>query len=210
MDHIQFKSNQTAAAYVAHELSEQQQEVFELHLMGCAECVADVESWRLIKQHMPPAALLEARQPFRKAWWGGWGMAASFVGAMLVSGAAGWFASTLQRPSLDSSETAIFNMPALTRGGDECVTLSLAADTRAAVLRVPGVPSDRKVVVMNSEGRELAGNRYSAREQRDGSWILRFDADWLQHERAQLVTRANGGVDETLGCVVGAVAPPPG
>ena len=59
MDHIQFKSSQTAAAYVANELGEHQQEAFELHMMGCSECLNDVETWRVIKTHMPaPTALI--------------------------------------------------------------------------------------------------------------------------------------------------------
>src|SRR5262245_18193234 len=116
MDHIQFKSNQTAAAYVAHELTDQQQDPFELHILSCSECLNDVEAWRVIKHHMPEATVVEARKPFRKLWWGGGcGMAASFVGAMVVSGLGGYLASSLQRPSLDTSETAIFNMPVLTR-----------------------------------------------------------------------------------------------
>jgi hypothetical protein len=86
MDHIQFKANQTAAAYVAHELDEHSQEAFEIHMMGCAECLNDVEAWRVIKQHMPDAVVVQAARQFKKNWWGGWGMAASFVGAMLVAG----------------------------------------------------------------------------------------------------------------------------
>jgi hypothetical protein len=210
MDHIQFKSTQTAASYVAQELTEQQQEQFELHMMGCSECVNDVESWRVIKHHMPQPAALEVQKPFKKLWWGGWGMAASFLGVMAVSSAGGWMASSRQRPSLDTSETAIFNMPAVTRGADECTTVPLAANARAVVLRVPGVPSERRLIATDAAGRELLDSRYSAHEQRDGSWILRFDADWLQKERAQLVTHAAGGSDETLGCVTAAVAPPPG
>lgn len=209
MDHIQFKSNQTAAAYVAHELTEQQQEAFELHMMSCPECVNDVEAWRLIKQHMPAATVAEPRMPFRKLWWGGWGMAASFTGAMVIGALGGWFAGTLQRPSLDTTETAIFNMPALTRGANDCTPLALAANTRAAVLRVSGVPSQGVVVATDASGQDLPANRYSAREQRDGSWVLRFDARWLQHERVQLVSRKPGS-EELLGCVSGAVAPPPG
>jgi hypothetical protein len=81
MDHMQFKSNQTAAAYVAHELDEHQQEAFEIHMMGCSECLNDVEAWRVIKTHMPDAVVLETARQFKKHWWGGWGMAASFVGA---------------------------------------------------------------------------------------------------------------------------------
>jgi hypothetical protein len=137
-------------------------------------------------------------------------MAASFVGAMVVSGFGGYLASSLQSPSLDSSETAIFNMPAVTRGVEDCTMLALAANARAVVVRVPGVPSDHRVLATDATGRDLPANRYSAREQRDGSWILRFDADWLQKEQARLTARAPGGTEEPLGCVTAAVAPPPG
>ena len=210
MEHIQFKSNQTAAAYVAHELTEQQQEAFELHMMGCSECVNDVEAWRVIKTHMPAPAVIEAQKPFRKLWWGGWGMAASFVAAMVVSGLTGYLASSVNRPSLDTSETAIFNMPALTRGADECTTLAIAANAKAVILRIPSVPSERRVIATDSSGRDLSSQRYSAREQRDGSWILRFDAGWLQTDAARLTSRAPGGSEEALGCVTAMVAPPPG
>ena len=46
---MHFKANQTAAAYVANELDEHSQEAFEIHMMGCSECVNDVEAWRVIK-----------------------------------------------------------------------------------------------------------------------------------------------------------------
>ena len=49
MDHLRFKSNQTAAAYVADALDREVQEAFELHLMSCPECVDEVEGWRAIK-----------------------------------------------------------------------------------------------------------------------------------------------------------------
>jgi hypothetical protein len=210
MDHIQFKSSQTAAAYVAEALNEPQQEAFELHMMGCSECLNDVESWRVIKTHMPAPAVIEAaRPPFRKTWWGGWGMAASFVGAMGVSALVGWFASAAQRPDIDSSEMAVFNMPALTRGS-ECTQLPLAANARALILRVPGVSSERSVIVMDSAGKPLANRHYSTHTQRDGSWIVRFDAAYLQREAAQLVAHKAGTEDEILGCVVAAVVPPPG
>jgi hypothetical protein len=111
---------------------------------------------------------------------------------------------------LDSSETAIFNLPAVTRGADDCTTLALAANARAVVLRVPGVASHHRVIAADMTGRELPSARYSAREQRDGSWILRFEADWLQKQPARLTSRGPGGSEESLGCVNAAVAPPPG
>jgi len=53
MDHAQFKAKQTAAVYVADGLDERTLEAFEMHMMGCTECVEDVESWRAIKVNMP-------------------------------------------------------------------------------------------------------------------------------------------------------------
>src|SRR5262245_14269668 len=110
MDHMTFKANQTAAAYVAGELDELSQEKFEIHMMGCSECLNDVEAWRIIKMHMPDAVVVESARQFKKNWWGGWGMAASFAGTIAIAGAGGWYASSTQRPDLHSSETAIFDM----------------------------------------------------------------------------------------------------
>ena len=210
MEHMQFKSSQTAAAYVANELSDPQQEAFELHMMGCSECLNDVEAWRVIKTHMPAPAVIEAaRAPFRKVWWGGWGMAASFAAAMAVSAVGGYFASSAQRPNVDSSELAVFNMPAVTRAS-ECTQLPLAANARALVLRVPGVSSERRVAVTDASGTPAPSGAYSARLQRDGSWVLRFDAAYLQRDSVQVVSSRPGTEDEVLGCVVATVVPPPG
>ncbi|MGH8151077.1 MAG: anti-sigma factor family protein [Steroidobacteraceae bacterium] len=53
MDHLRFKSDQTAAAYVADELDPVRRQEFELHMMSCQECLEDVEGWRAIKNHLP-------------------------------------------------------------------------------------------------------------------------------------------------------------
>jgi len=205
---MHFKANQTAAAYVAQELDEHSQEAFEIHMMGCGDCVNDVEAWRVIKTHMPDAVVVEAARQFKKHWWGGWGMAASFVGAMVVAAAGGWFANSLQRPSLDTSETSIFDLPPVTRS-EECTKLPLAANTRAVVLRVTKVDSQRKLVATDDSGKELPTSRYAIRQQRDGSWVVRFDADGLQNGSAHIVARGGESEEEALGCVTGAVSPPP-
>ena len=207
MDHIQFKANQTAAAYVAHELDEHQQEAFEIHMMGCSACLNDVEAWRVIKTHMPDAVVVEAARQFKKHWWGGWGMAASFGGAMLVAGAGGFYSGTLQRPNVDSSEIAIFDMQPVTRS-ESCTQLPLAANTRAVVLRMTKVDSERHPVATNLDGMELKSTEYNVRAQRDGSWVLRFEPGYLKHASAYVVTRKAGTEDESLGCVSAAVAPP--
>jgi hypothetical protein len=56
MDHLRFKSEQTAAAYVAGGLDPTMQEQFELHLMSCRDCVEEVESWRALKGCLPREA----------------------------------------------------------------------------------------------------------------------------------------------------------
>ena len=208
MDHMHFKANQAAAAYVAHELDELAQEAFEIHMMGCSECLNDVEAWRVIKTHMPDAVVVEAARQFKKHWWGGWGMAASFLGAMLVAGVGGFFGGTLHRPNLDSSETAIFDMQPVTRS-EGCTQLPLAANTRAVVLRVTKVDSERHLVATDLDGKELPAGDYNVRSQRDGSWVLRFEPGYLQHASAYIVTRKAESADESLGCVSAAVSPPP-
>ena len=56
MDHAQFKAKQTAAVYVADGLDDHTLEAFEMHMMGCNECVEDVETWRAVKLNMPARA----------------------------------------------------------------------------------------------------------------------------------------------------------
>jgi hypothetical protein len=207
MDHMHFKANQTAAAYVAHELDELRQEAFEIHMMGCSECLNDVEAWRVIKTHLPDTVLMEAARQFKKPWWGGWGMAASFIGAMFFAAAAGFYNGTLQRPNVDSSEIAIFDMQPVMRS-ESCTQLPLAANTRAVVLRMTRVDSQRHPLATNLDGMELSANDYNVHAQRDGSWVLRFEPRSLQHGSAYIVTRKAGTEDESLGCISAAVAPP--
>lgn len=53
-EHRLFKSEQTAAAYVAGGLDPTVQEQFELHLLGCVDCREEVESWRALRDSLPP------------------------------------------------------------------------------------------------------------------------------------------------------------
>jgi Putative zinc-finger len=208
MEHMQFKANQTAAAYVARELSDEAQEAFELHMMSCSDCLDDVEAWRVVREQMPAAVAARAATPFRRSRWMGWGLAASIAGAMLVSGMAGWYARTLQQPGLDSSQTVVFNMPAVTRGFDGCTAVPLAADARAVLVRVSGVASGRTLIATDASGTELAPGRYAARQQADHSWVIRFDARSLRRDPAQLEARGPDGSHDVLGCVsAGPVAP---
>jgi hypothetical protein len=123
MDHAQFKARQTAATYVADDLDERTLEAFEMHMMGCAECVEDVETWRAIKLNMPrrarparaPAILGRSTQAAM-----GWRMAASLVVGVALGVGGGWFGHESQVPNLDSTQTAFFNVPAATRAGGDC------------------------------------------------------------------------------------------
>jgi anti-sigma factor RsiW len=210
MDHAQFKAKQTAAVYVADGLDERTLEAFEMHMMGCTECVEDVESWRAIKVSIP-SRMRPARAP---AVLGhnthaavGWRMAASLVVGGVLGTAGGWFGHQSQTPNLDSTQTAFFNVPAATRGAGECTPLRLAPDTRFAVLRVPGVARDRTVIAADPEKHELPASRYTSRLQTDGSHLVRIDAQALDGREVFLEAHAADGFGEPLGCVTGQVAP---
>jgi hypothetical protein len=209
MDHAQFKAKQTAAVYVADGLDEPTLEAFEMHMMGCKECIEDVETWRAIKLNIPsrsrparaPAVLGRSAQAAV-----GWRMAASLVIGAVGGIAGGWFAHESQAPNLDSTQTTFFNVPATTRGGGDCTPLRLAPDTKYAVLRIPGVSRDRKVIAADSEKRELPASRYTSRVQPDGSYLLRIETPALDGREVFLEARAADGFGEPLGCVSGEVA----
>jgi hypothetical protein len=208
MDHAQFKAKQTAAVYVADGLDEHTLEDFEMHMMGCRECVADVESWRAIKLNMPararPArAPMVARRSAQAAV--GWRMAASLVAGGVLGTAGGWFGHASQAPNLDSTQTTFFNVPAATRSGGDCTALRLAPDTKFAVLRVPGVLRDRKVIAADADKREIPATRYTSRLQPDGSHLVRIERQALESREVFLEARAADGLGEPLGCVSGEV-----
>lgn len=209
MDHALFKSKQTAAEYVADGLDERTLEAFEMHMMGCSECVEDVEAWRAIKLNMPSRAK-PARAP---AFLGrntqaalGWRMAASLVVGVSLGTAGGWFGHESQVPNLDSTQTAFFNVPAATRGAGECTTLRMATDTRFAVLRVPGVSHDRQLVALDADKHELPVSRYTSRMQPDGSYLMRIDTRALDGREVFLEARAADGFGEPLGCITAEAA----
>jgi len=208
MDHAQFKAKQTAAVYVADGLDEHTLEAFEMHMMGCNECVTDVEVWRAVKLNMPdnahsagpPAVVRDG--PWSAA---GWRMAASLVVGAVLGAAGGWFGHQSQAPELDSTQTVFFNVPAATRGAGDCTALQLAPNTRFAVLRVPGVPRDQRVVATDAEKRELAASRYATRLQPDGSQLLRIEATALAGRDIFLEARGANGLGDPLGCVTAEV-----
>ena len=205
MDHIQFKANQTAAGYVANGLDESTQEAFELHMMGCSECVADVEVWRAIKLEMPrQQGDVRTLTPRRKlAAFSDWRMAASLVGAGVIGAAGGWLGKATTATDLDSTRTVVFNLPSVSRGADECTAMRLASDTRLAVLRVPGISKDLRVVALDSEKRELPAGDYTSRIQPDGSQLLQINAALLAGRQVHLEARHGDGTGEPLGCVTG-------
>lgn len=207
MDHIQFKANQTAAGYVANGLDESTQEAFELHMMGCSECVADVEVWRAIKLEMPrQPAEVRTLTPRRKlAAFSDWRMAASLIGAGVIGATGGWLGKATTATDLDSTRTVVFNLPSVSRGADECTAMRLASDTRLAVLRVPGVSKDLHVVALDSEKRELPAAAYTSRIQPDGSQLLKIDAALLAGRQIHLEARRADGGGEPLGCITGAL-----
>jgi hypothetical protein len=210
MDHLEFKANQIAAAYVADGVDESTQEAFELHLLSCAECVEDVEVWRAIKQKMP-RTVPDARTTTahrRSADFGDLRMAASLVGAGVIGAAGGWLGKATTVPDLDSTQTVVFNLPSVSRGADECTAVRLALDTRLAVLRVPGMSRDAHVVALDSEKRELPAGQYSSRVQPDGSQVLRINSSLLVGRAVHLeILRANG-LGEPVGCVTGETPEP--
>jgi hypothetical protein len=205
MDHMQFKANQTAAGYVANGLDESTQEAFELHMMGCSECVEDVEVWRAIKLEMPrqrPEARPMAPRR-RLAAFSDWRMAASLVGAGVIGATGGWLGKATTATDLDSTRTVVFNLPSVSRGADECTAVRLASDTRLAVLRVPGISRDLRVVALDSEKRELPATHYASRLQPDGSQLVRIDTGLLAGRSVHLEARRSDGTGEPLGCVTG-------
>ena len=108
MDHVQIKSNQIAASYVANGLDESTQEQFELHMLGCSDCLSDVEAWRAIKLHMPREAAPRTFISQRRNWWGGWGIAASVAAAALTA-VSGWYAREVYQPDVETMHTAFFS-----------------------------------------------------------------------------------------------------
>ena len=106
-----------------------------------------------------------------------------------------------------SAQTVVFNLPATTRGGDDCTVLRLGADTRVAVLRVPGVPSGLVIAALDAEGHPLPAGRYATRAQPDGSYLVRMDSQLLVGRAVYLQThRGDGAGGEPLGCITGELA----
>jgi hypothetical protein len=82
----------------------------------------------------------------------------------------------------------------------------MAADTRFAVLRIPGVARDRQVIALDADKHKLPASRYTSRLQPDGSQLLRIDTQALDGRDVFLEARATDGFGEPLGCVTAEAA----
>jgi anti-sigma factor RsiW len=202
MDHTRFKANHTAALYVSGELDEHVQETFELHLMSCTSCVQDVEIWRAMsggirqqRDKMIERSTSAAQQPIP------WRLAASFALIAIGSGAVGWYGRTFSGASLDDESVAVFNLPPVTRSGEDCVRLQIAPVTELIALRVPNADLARRLELTDAQGRPLEADSYSVRTQPDGSWLVRMRARQTG-EIVRLQTREADGLSEPLGCIL--------
>jgi anti-sigma factor RsiW len=201
MDHTRFKANHTAALYVSGDLDEHVQETFELHLMSCSSCLQDVEIWRAMSGGIRQQRDVVIERSAPSAQPVPWRIAASFALIAIGSGAVGWFGHTLAGASLDDESIAVFNLPPVTRGGDDCVRLQVAPVTELIALRVPNAALGRQLELTDAEGRLLEANSYSVRTQADGSWLVRVRAR-QSGEIVRLQTRGADGLSEPLGCFI--------
>jgi hypothetical protein len=206
MDHLQFKSNHTAAAYVADSLDARAQEAFELHMMSCAECLGDVEIWRAMKRTLPremteadvPAVIVRNNSVMR------WKIAASIAMVGVIASGGGWYARSIEGPWVDAEHIAFFSMPPLARGFSDCSPVTIESSTRLIALRVPGAMPDQQLVAIDANGRDLEPKSYSTHVQADASWIVRLRSDSLDEHTIRFEARSVDGTAEPLGCVIGA------
>lgn len=203
MDHARFKANETAALYVSGDLDGATQEAFELHLMSCPSCIEDVELWRTMRAGVrahPP----RARAPAVNHWalTGQWPMAASLAAIAIGSGAVGWYARSHGSPALEEDAVAIFNLPPVTRGYEDCEPLLVDPFTELVALRIPNAPPGARLELTDSQGAPLPAKAHAMRRQADGSWLLRMRVEPLMGERLRLQSHPTNGLAEPVGCVV--------
>ena len=215
MQHIRFKAEQTAAHYVANGLDEKAQEAFELHMMGCAECVSDVEVWRAIKDNLPDAANEQAAEmPIIGAMSGHaklrpahsvWRAAAALGGVAVVAGAAGWYGHALRGPgaALASGQALFYNLAPATRSV-ECAPFQIGQRASVVLLRIPGaVPNAKLLAQYIPGGTPAAPLQYHVREQGDGSWVLQLSANALRGRSIALAVQQANEAPLSLGCIAG-------
>jgi len=206
MEHMEFKENQIAAAYVADGLDENTQEAFELHMMRCPDCVEDVEVWRAIKLEMPAQTKrygTVARQrgihsfAIRRT-------AMICLAAILLGAVVGWHSWDVHGTDLDVAHIVMFSLPAVTRSTDECAIVPLAADTRVVFvpieLHVPG-----SIVARGSEKGALPAGQSSSRTQPDGTQLLKIDAQLLIGRAVHLYAQHANGSENPIGCLTGSI-----
>lgn len=208
MDHQSFKAKQTAAVYVAHGLDDRTLEAFEMHMMGCNECVADVETWRAIKLHIPARPRGRNITPESRPVSSGWRMAATLVTGVVAGSYISWTAHVHSFPNPDSTQTGVYNLPSLSRGWGDCARLRVATDTEVAYIRVPDIPAALHVVPLNADKQELNAQAYSWRAQPDGSGVLKLATQWVVGRTVYLERRVSGGDGESVGCITGEVVQP--
>jgi hypothetical protein len=232
MDHLRFKSEQTAAAYVAGSLDPTVQERFELHLMECPECVEEVESWRAVKGCLPVAAaqsqggsrVATSRRPSApslrpapaspavkpaaaSATVGGasgmrWRVAAALAAGVIVGAAGGWYGRSQQGPSVGTESVAFYSLPPLMRGPSDCTAVRVEARMAVLALRVPAAAKEQRLVAVDSEGHDLALDDYSVATQADGSWLVRLRAEMVRDQGIRFEARSADGTVEPRGCIL--------
>jgi hypothetical protein len=216
MGHLHFKSNQTAARYIAGDLDGEEQSLFEMHFMSCGECLQDVETWRSMREGLrithtlpAPGNAEPATQPApQRVRGGGWRFAAMLAATACVGSAGGWWLRTVHGPALDDSRVAFVMQPATLRSA-ACESLRISPQATIVALRVPGAAAGEHLVVTDTNGHELPAARYFVQPQADHSWLARFPADAIVGHELRLLARAGSGqgVDEELGCVAGVATP---
>lgn len=204
MDHARFKNEHTAALYVSGDLDERTQEAFEMHLMRCAACVSEVELWRAMRTGMRDGAAANAPiiRSFDTSRTTQWGLAASIAVIAIGSGAAGWYGRSFSRMSVSDEELAVFSLPPVARGADDCMTLPVESRTEIVALRVPNANPGLRLELTGEDGTLIADGDYSVRPQADGSWLLRVRARAYAGQLLRLQTRGSNVLPEPLGCVI--------
>ncbi|HKZ72507.1 MAG TPA: zf-HC2 domain-containing protein [Steroidobacteraceae bacterium] len=203
MDHARFKSSHAAATYVSGDLDERTQQAFELHLMQCPACVEEVEVWRAMQAGMrehdaasPAARPRDSTVAFR------WRLAASLAVIAVGSGAVGWYGRSFAGPGVADDTVAVFSLPPVTRGVEDCVALRVHAGTELIALRVPNAATGWQLELTREDGTPVDAREYAVRTQMDGSWLLRMRARSLVGEVLRLQTRGGDGITEAVGCLI--------
>jgi anti-sigma factor RsiW len=216
MGHLHFKSNQTAARYVAGDLDGEEQSLFEMHFMSCGECLNDVETWRAMREGLrvaqtnseAPSAQANSRPAPQRMRGEGWRLVAMLATVACIASVGGWWLRTVQGPALDDARVAFVTQPATLRGA-ACEALRISPAARIVALRVPGAVAGERLVVSDANGHELPAAHYFVQPQADSSWLVRFPAEVIIGHELRLLARsaADAHVAEPLGCVSGVAIP---